>query len=326
MREELRSVLETLLKSGGEGLDEESAAQVAGLPWEDNMDVLALGHMVRSLFAPKGTGTCAIINAKSGRCPENCAFCAQSAHYETGAPIYPLQSKEALLADAMEMDRHGIGRFGIVTSGTTVSDRDLDSLCETALAIRSKCRIKLCASLGIMTAEKVRRLKEAGFDRYHHNLETARSYFDKICSTHDYDQDIETLRIARSAGLSVCSCGIFGLGESWKQRVELLATIRAEQVSCVPVNFLCPVPGTPMGKRPKLERREALRIVALARLMLPRADINICGGRLSTLAEEQGFVLASGASCIMTGNYLTTRGLGYEDDDAMLQALGSERR
>ncbi len=326
MTELLRDILKTMLENGGEGIDEKTALAVAESPWEDNMDLLAAGHFVRSLFGPKATGTCAITNAKSGRCPENCAFCAQSSHYETGAPVYPLQGKEALLSQAQEMDRHNIGRFGIVTSGTTVSDKDLDTLCEAALSIRSSCRIKLCASLGLLTEEKALRLKQAGFDRYHHNLETARSYFDKICTTHDYDEDIATLRVARKAGLSICSCGIFGLGESWAQRVELLHTVRSEHADCVPVNFLCPVPGTPMGKRQPLERREALRIVALARLMLPHADINICGGRLSTLAEEQSFVLASGASCIMTGNYLTTRGLGYDDDDALLQALGSERR
>lgn len=326
MTEILRSALERLLAGGGEGLDEAAALAVAQEPWESNMELLALGGIVRSLYAPRGTGTCAIINAKSGRCAENCAFCAQSGHYHTDSPIYPLVDTRTLVEAATEMDEHHIGRFGIVTSGTALSDRELDSLCESALAIRARCRISLCGSLGMLTEEKARRLKEAGFTRYHHNLETARSYFPHICTTHAYDQDIETLRIAQKAGLKTCSCGIFGLGESWAQRVELLATVRDIGVDSMPVNFLCPVPGTPMGERGPLERREALRIVALARLMLPKNDIIICGGRMSTLAEEHSWVLAAGASALMTGNYLTTRGFGYEDDDMLLRSLGSTRR
>ncbi len=326
MTDLLQDVIDHLLETGERGLDNATARALGELPWDDNMDLMAIAAMTRALHGPRGTGTCAIVNAKSGRCPENCAFCAQSAHYETGAPVYPLMGREALLEAAREMDGHGIGRFGIVTSGTAVSDRELDSLCESALAIRGECRIGLCASLGLLTPEKARRLKEAGFSRYHHNLETARSHFAAVCTTHDYESDIETLRVAQAAGLSVCSCGIFGLGESWAQRVELLDTVRQLGVDSLPVNFLSPVPGTPMGSRQPLERREALRCVALARLMLPAKEIIVCGGRLSTLAEEHSWVLAAGASALMTGNYLTTRGCGYDDDDMLLTALGAARR
>ncbi len=326
MTDLLRDALDHLLEAGDRGLDNATARTLGELPWEDNMDIMAMAAMARSLHGPRGTGTCAIVNAKSGRCPENCAFCAQSAHYRTGAPVYPLMGGDELLAHAREMDEHGIGRFGIVTSGTTISDRDLDSLCESALAIRAACRVQLCGSLGLLSEEKARRLKEAGFTRYHHNLETARSHFDRICTTHDYERDIETLRTARKAGLSICSCGVFGLGESWAQRVELLDTVRQLDVDALPLNFLCPVPGTPMGSRQPLERREALRVTALARLMNPGREIIVCGGRLSTLGEEHSWVLAAGASALMTGNYLTTRGCGYEDDDMLLRAIGAARR
>ncbi len=322
----LREVLDWILENRHQGLDTKTACVITQLSWDDTMDLIALGGFVRSLCGPAGVGTCAIVNAKSGRCPENCAFCAQSAHYDTGAPVYPLMKKDALLAAACEMDEHGIGRFGIVTSGTRLTDSELDSLCEAALAIRERCQVSLCGSLGMLDAEKARRLREAGFSRYHHNLETARSYFGQICTTHAYDEDIETLRVARAAGLSLCSCGIFGLGESWAQRVELLDTVRGLGVDALPLNFLSPVPGTPMEKRSPLDPHEALRVVALARLMLPDREIIVCGGRLSTLDRENSWVLAAGASAIMTGNYLTTRGCGYEDDDIMLRSLGAVRR
>lgn len=307
-------------------LDRDTALELASLPYADNMDLLALGHMVRSLYGPKGTGTCAIVNAKSGKCPENCAFCAQSAHYRTGSPVYPLMDEEALVEKAREMASHGIGRFGMVTSGTTVSDRDLDVLCRAAERIRTECGMGLCASLGLLNREKATRLKEAGFYRYHHNLETARSFFSQICTTHDYDEDIETLRVAKEAGLSTCSLGIFGMGESWEQRIELLLLVRELEIESLPMNFLSPVRGTPLQDRQPLSHAEALRTVAMARLLNPARDIIICGGRLSTLGEEQGFVLASGASALMTGNYLTTRGFGYEEDDLLLEHLGSTRR
>ena len=322
----LQRVLAVSLADESASLGREDACAISTLPWEDNMELLAVANAVRQLRGPKGTGSCAIINAKSGKCPENCAFCAQSAHYHTNAPIYPLMGTDELLRHAEEMAAHGIARCGIVTSGTALSDRELDALCASVEIMRSRVGISLCASLGLLTEEKAKRLREAGITRYHHNLETSRSHFSAICTTHAYDEDIETLRIARKIGLEVCSCGIFGLGETWEQRVELLGDLADIGVDSLPVNFLCPVPGTPFGERKHLAPREALRVLALARLMHPKKEIIVCGGRLATLHEEQSWVLASGASAIMTGNYLTTRGCGYEDDDALLATLGTLRR
>lgn len=322
----LQRILSAALADNSHVLEREEACALSSLPWEDNLELLAVANTVRQLRGPRGTGTCAIINAKSGKCPENCAFCAQSAHYHTNAPVYPLMGTDELLRHAEEMAAHGISRCGIVTSGTALSDRDLDCLCASIEIMRARVGISLCASLGLLTEEKATRLREAGISRYHHNLETSRSHFPAICTTHAYDQDIETLRIARKAGLEVCSCGIFGLGETWEQRVELLGDLADIGVDSLPLNFLCPVPGTPMGERSPLDPKEALRVVALARLMHPAREIIVCGGRLSTLGEEQSWVLASGASAIMTGNYLTTRGCGYRDDDALLAYLGTVRR
>ena len=322
----LHRILSAFCTDASYRMEEGDACSLAELGADNNMDLLAAAAAVRHLRGPRGTGTCAIINAKSGKCPENCAFCAQSSHYVTGAPVYPLQDTEHLVRQACEMAAHGIARCGLVTSGTALSDRELDALCESALKMRAEAPIRLCASLGLLTKEKARRLVEAGISRYHHNLETARSFFPSVCTTHAYDEDLATLAIARSAGLEVCSCGIFGLGESWVQRVELLQTLREVGVDSLPVNFLCPVPGTPLGSRSPLAPWEALRVVALARLMHPEQEIIICGGRLSTLKDEQALVLTAGASALMSGNYLTTRGFGYADDDALLAAVGTQRR
>ena len=322
----LHRILSAFCTDASYRMEEGDACSLAELGADNNMDLLAAAAAVRHLRGPRGTGTCAIINAKSGKCPENCAFCAQSSHYVTGAPVYPLQDTEHLVRQACEMAAHGIARCGLVTSGTALSDRELDALCESVLKMRAEAPIRLCASLGLLTKEKARRLVEAGISRYHHNLETARSFFPSICTTHAYDEDLATLAIARSAGLEVCSCGIFGLGESWVQRVELLQTLREVGVDSLPVNFLCPVPGTPLGSRSPLAPWEALRVVALARLMHPEQEIIICGGRLSTLKDEQALVLTAGASALMSGNYLTTRGFGYADDDALLAAVGTQRR
>ena len=322
----LHRILSAFCTDASYRMEEGDACSLAELGADNNMDLLAAAAAVRHLRGPRGTGTCAIINTKSGKCPENCAFCAQSSHYVTGAPVYPLQDTEHLVRQACEMAAHGIARCGLVTSGTALSDRELDALCESALKMRAEAPIRLCASLGLLTKEKARRLVEAGISRYHHNLETARSFFPSVCTTHAYDEDLATLAIARSAGLEVCSCGIFGLGESWAQRVELLQTLREVGVDSLPVNFLCPVPGTPLGSRSPLAPWEALRVVALARLMHPEQEIIICGGRLSTLKDEQALVLTAGASALMSGNYLTTRGFGYADDDALLAAVGTLRR
>lgn len=309
---------EATLVSAGE------AEAIAALPWSDNPDILALACLVRARRA-RPLFTCAIINAKSGRCPEDCAFCAQSAHHHTGAPEYPLVDTDTLVRHAVKMAENGVDRYGIVTSGTTISERDLESLCRSAEVLRREVDIALCASLGILSKEKAVCLKQAGFTSYHHNLETARSYFPMICTTHSYDEDVETLAVAREAGFRVCSCGIFGLGESWKQRVELLETVRECRVDSLPVNFLSPVPGTRLGKRPPLPPAEALRALALARLVNPEKDILVCGGRLSTLGEHNSWVMAAGASGLMTGDYLTTGGCGYETDNAMFRAIGFRR-
>ncbi|MDR2244764.1 MAG: biotin synthase BioB [Burkholderiales bacterium] len=258
--------------------------------------------------------TCGIINAKSGRCTEDCAFCAQSRHHKTDAPAYPLISEEALLRRARELVERGITRMGIVTAGAGLSRRDFEHVCVAARRIRQEVNIELCASLGTLTPERAWKLKESGFSSYHHNLETARSFYPSICSTHDYQTRCDTVLCAREAGLRVCSGGLFGLGESWAQRIELAQTLQELQVDSIPVNFLMPIPGTPLESTPPLNATEGLGILALLRLMHPERDIVICGGRTTTLSAWDRLGLLSCANGMMVGDYLTEKGSPFERD------------
>ena len=284
-------------------------------------DIMALAALCASA-AGTTRFLCGIINAKSGRCAENCAFCAQSAHYDTGSPVYPLVGRDDLLARAEALAGAGAAYMGIVISGTGPTNADFDRLLEDAAHITARTGIGLCASLGLLHDDQAVRLRQAGFTSYHHNLETAASHYAAICGTHGYAPREETVRLARRAGLRVCSGGIFGLGESWEQRLELSAAIAELGAHSIPVNFLNPIPGTPLEHRRPLPVHEALGIVSLLRLMHPKRDIVICGGRGRTLGNLDALLFNAGANGLMTGDYLTTSGSPYERDLAMLAALG----
>lgn len=284
------------------------------------LDLLALSQQVRSCYAP-APSTCGIINAKSGRCAENCTFCAQSGHYQTHAPVYPLQNADSLCRRAEELAQAGASRFGIVTSGSRLSSAERDALCASVHLVRERVDIAVCASLGQLAPEDARCLHDAGITRYHHNLETSRSFFPQICTTHDYDDDIATLHVARAAGFELCCGGIFGLGESWEQRVELAMTLRELDVDAIPINFLNPIPGTPLEKQERLHAIEALRILALYRLLHPGRSLIVCGGR-SCLEDYDNWLFMAGANALMIGNYLTTKGASFDHDARLLQDLG----
>ena len=265
--------------------------------------------------------TCGIINAKSGRCTEDCAFCAQSRHHKTNAPAYPLVTGEALLGRARELAERGVTRMGIVTSGAGPSREDFEQICAAARHIRQEVDIELCASLGALSPDKAQKLKEAGFSSYHHNLETARSFYPSICSTHDYQVRCDTVLRAREAGLRVCSGGLFGLGESWAQRIELAQTLQELRVDSIPVNFLMPIPGTGLESAKPLSAVEGLGILVLLRLMHPERDIVICGGRATTLGEWDRLGMFSCANGMMVGDYLTEKGGPFERDLALARDL-----
>lgn len=265
--------------------------------------------------------SCGIINAKSGRCAEDCSFCAQSSHYSTQASVYPLLDITTLYKHANHLASHGVTRMGVVTSGTAPTERDFEYLCEAATLITEKLPIKLCASLGILTHEKAVRLKQAGFTSYHHNLETAASHYPKICTTHNFATRLNTVKNALAAGLRVCSGGIFGLGENWEQRIELADCLASLRVHSIPINFLMPIAGTPLEGAPPLTPTEALTIIALFRLMNPTTDIVICGGSSQTLGQWKPLFHQAGANGLMVGDYLTTKGANFLDDMALIQTL-----
>jgi biotin synthase len=267
---------------------------------------------------------CAITNAKSGRCPEDCGFCSQSAHFpEADAPVYPLVSADEIVAQAKAAERAGAREFSIVASGRRLSsEAELATLEEALRRLRAETAIEPCASLGLLREPELARLKRAGLLHYHHNLETARSFFGNVCTTHGYDDQLETIRAAKRLGLRLCTGGILGMGETPDQRVELAETIRDLGVDCVPVNFLNPRPGTPMADVKAITAEECLAAIAVFRLMMPTAHIFVMGGREVNLGERQDLVFQAGADGTMVGNYLTSAGRAPDATVAMIERQG----
>jgi len=279
---------------------------------------LAGAHYLREKIFKDKVQLCSIINAKSGKCMENCAFCAQSAHHSSSPPVYPLKSLEEILEGASRAEQEGSHCYGIVTSGTQPElGREFDTILTAIRKIRERYDIEPSASLGILTEDLARALADAGCVTYHHNLETARSFFPRICTTHDYEEDVATVRVAKKAGMKVCCGGILGLGESGEQRVELAETLRELNVDSVPLNFLNPIQGTPLEEHSSLTPMDCLRAITMFRYFLPDKPISVCGGRETNLRELQSWIFMAGASGTMVGNYLTTSGRDREVDMQM---------
>ena len=265
---------------------------------------------------------CSIINAKSGRCQENCSFCAQSAHHTSSPPVYPMKSREEIIDGARLAQEEGSHCYGIVTSGTQPEFGDeFDTVLSAIREIRDRFDVEPSASLGLLTEELAQALADAGCVTYHHNLETARSFFPNICTTHDYEEDVNTVRLAKSAGMKVCCGGIFGLGESYEQRVELAETLRELKVDSVPLNFLNPIQGTPLENHQSLSPMDCIRAITMFRYFLSDKPISVCGGRETNLRELQSWIFMAGASGTMVGNYLTTSGRDREVDMQMFSDI-----
>lgn len=261
--------------------------------------------------------TCAIVNAKSGTCSQDCTFCAQSKYYQTQAPVHPLLPVTDLVARGLAMHEAGASCFSLVTSGLALNRQELDRVCQCISTLKAQTNLSISASLGLLTPEAVRLLVAAGLDRYHHNLETAPSYFQQICTTHSYDQDLETIALAQEQGLEVCCGGILGLGESWAQRIELAAILADLKVQTIPLNFLNPIAGTPLGNTRIMSVHDALKSIALFRFMLADKNITIAGGRERVLGDYQSWITLAGANGLMIGNYLTTQGRALAQDQSM---------
>lgn len=292
--------------------------EASGRPWS----ILSAASEIREHFKGKEIILCGITNAKSGRCPEDCMFCAQSAHYQTDALSYPLKTAEQIIADAREAARNGAEFFGIVTSGKRLkTKKEMAKIIKAIQGVREAGLIP-CASLGMMDRGKAMELKAAGLFRYHHNLETSRSFFKNICTTHDYEEDIETIHAAQEAGLSVCSGALIGLGENISHRIELAETLRELNVDSVPLNILNPIKGTPLSHMKALPPMEILMTIAIFRFMLPDKDIKLCGGKEKNLRQLLPLGIVAGANSLMTGNYLTTTGRNSSLDHEMILDLG----
>ncbi len=311
----------------GEGIDEGLALKMGTLSGLDIFSLLPLSNRLRRHFCGSEIALCAIINAKSGRCPEDCAYCAQSIAYDTGVATFPLIDTVELAKRVREAAACAVDNFSIVTSGTAVESlAEQEQIIEMLKEITG-AGVAPCASLGFLEAATAARYHAAGLKHYHHNLETSRSFFKHICTTHDYDRAIATVKTAKAAGLYVCSGGIMGLGESWAQRVELALTLRELKVDSIPLNFLVPVSGTPLADEPGLSPFQALLTIAMFRFVCPVVDIRICGGRERTFGDFQSLLFAAGANGLMVGNYLTTSGRQWSDDQRLLadwQAFESE--
>lgn len=287
--------------------------------------ITVAGRVTRRNFSENGVELCSIINARSGRCTEDCAFCAQSVHHSTGINTFPMLSPQEILHNAIKAEKAGVKRFSIVTSGRGISNRDLETVLEALRLLSHETDLKLCASLGIIDEKQAAMLAQAGLSIYHHNLETAPSYFSQVCTTHTYQERVQTIIAAQKAGLRVCAGGILGLGETPQQQVELALELHKLGIDSVPLNFLNPIPGTPLQNQERLSPLQIMRAIAIFRLVLPRAVLRLCGGRKEGLRRLQALAFLGGANGLMVGNYLTTRGEALQDDLQMLQDLALVR-
>lgn len=287
------------------------------------LELCGSADKIRKYFCSDQFDICTIINARSGSCSENCKFCAQSAHNHTCAATYPLLSKEVILAQAKINHEQGVLRYSIVTSGKRLSDAEVDLMCEVVREIKEKIGISVCVSFGLLNEQQFRKLKEAGVTRVHNNLETSRRNFQNICTTHKFDDKIQAIRAAQAAGLSVCSGGIMGLGETAEDRIDMALTLRELGVRSIPVNMLNPIPGTPFENNERLTPEDMQRIVAVYRFILPQASIRLAGGR-GLMPDKGKSCFTSGANAAISGDMLTTAGITTKTDMALLKELGYE--
>lgn len=278
---------------------------------------------IRQHFSGNKVDLCTIINGKSGRCSEDCKYCAQSAHHHTSCEEYAFLDEDTIVNAALEHEREGVDRFSIVTSGRSLQGSDFEKALAAYKRMKRECRISLCASHGLLDAEQFRRLREAGVERYHANIETSGRYFPYICTTHTYDQKIETIRLAQQAGLSVCSGGIIGMGETWQDRIDMALTLSQLGIASIPINALMPVKGTAFQDLPQLSGDDILRTIALFKYINPTANIRLAAGR-ALLYNNGEDAFCSGASAAITGNMLTTTGSTTASDRAMLARLGRD--
>ena len=322
--QEVISLAEKVL-NGGE-ITEEEAKKLIRTKDEDTMLLLAMADKIRQKYGGNAVDFCAIINARSGHCQEDCKFCAQSGHYITGSKVYRLLPEDQVVEAAKKAKAAGAVRFSLVTSGRNQDNpNEFEEIISIVKRIRKEVGIEVCCSLGLISQEQAIRLKEAGITRIHCNIETSPSYFPEICTTHTMEDKEDIIRTAQKAGIRVCSGGIIGLGETLDQRVEMAFKLKALHIDSIPLNILNPVEGTPFFTNKRLPPLEVLRTFAMFRFVLPKALIRTAGGREVNLRSLQALALTGGLNGIMVGGYLTTGGRDPREDLRMTADLGRSR-
>ena len=286
---------------------------------------MASAGAIQKHFCGKHVDLCTIINGRSGKCGEDCKYCAQSLRHKTGIKQYDSLPAEEIVQNALANEKAGVNRFSIVTSGRALVGKEFQDTLAVYRKLREVLSIDLCASHGILTREQFKELRATGVTSYHHNIETSRRFFPEICTTHTYDDRINTIKLAQEAGFNVCSGGIIGMGENWEDRLDMAVSLAELNIESIPINALMPIPGTPLENRPLLAAEDILRTVAMFRFINPTANIRLAAGR-KLLPENGATAFLSGASASITGNMLTTSGTTIKEDMAILKKLGLSNR
>ena len=288
------------------------------------LDALLEGaDKIREYFCGDKVDLCTIINGRSGRCGEDCKYCAQSVHNHTNCEVYDFLPKEKILAEALANEKEGVDRFAIVTAGRSLSGEDFEKAIDAYKTMHKECKLDLCASLGFLTKEQFHRLHEAGVTSYHDNIETSRRNFPNICTTHTYDEKVATIKAAQEEGFCVCSGGIIGMGETWEDRLDMAVSLAELGIMSIPINALMPIPGTPLENLEQLSENDILRTIAFFRYINPEANVRLAAGR-ALITNDGEAAFSGGASATITGNMLTTSGSTIESDKKLLSGMGRD--
>ncbi|MDC7222873.1 MAG: biotin synthase BioB [Spirochaetales bacterium] len=324
-REDLAPLREEIYRdiSTGKEVGERIYTLIDRFSWEE---LAPLATRLREDSFGSKIQMCTIVNAKSGSCDMDCRFCSQSSRSDAAVPHYPLISSEKLEEGLRYSRESGAGHYGIVTSGGKLNSRDIHRLADSIRALGEGSDQSICGSLGRLGYDDLVQLKEAGMSRIHHNLESSPNFYDKICTTQSWDSRFATVKQALALGFEVCSGGLFGLGESWEDRVELALQLKELGVASVPINLFHPQKGTAWENHPLLSAEEALKIIAVYRILLPKATLRVCGGRRKILGDRDRLIFQAGANALMTGHYLTTKGGKPGEDLRMIESLGLEAK
>lgn len=287
-----------------------------------NLQELCEGaNEIRETLCGNHIDLCTIINGRSGKCSENCKFCAQSGHHCTGVNEYDFLDEDTIIQDCKKNACQGVHRYSIVTAGRTLSNEDFDKAISTYSRMNNECDIELCASHGLLSTEQFQKLWDSGVRMYHSNIETSKRNFPNICTTHSYDDKIACIKRAKSVGFRICSGGIIGMGETWEDRIDMAISLSELEVDSIPINVLMPIKGTPLENQPPISVEDILRTIAIFRYINPIVDVRLAGGR-SSMEYSGKVAFLSGANATITGDMLTTSGNNIQDDLKMLSEMG----